>query len=119
MLFYDPDQIRAIPLIEVARRLGLTVDDTGHTDCLAHWGASSSARGGCSLNEPDNYFRCPCGNSGWATDLVVQVRRCDVVDATQWLGREFGLSPRRAPAKTDYVSRSRGIRPVLPQPPRE
>lgn len=111
MVFYDLDQIRAIPLLDIARRLELPLDDAGHTDCLVHWGAPQSGYRSCSLTEPDNYFRCPCGNSGWATDLVSQARRCDVVDAAQWLGQEFELPPCRTPAKTDYISRSRGIRP--------
>lgn len=110
MVFYDPDEIRAIPLKNVAEHLGLRVDEQGRTDCLSHWGSPETARGSCSLNEPDNYFRCPCGNSGWTTDLVVQARRCSIVEAIQWLGAEFHLKPVRTPKKTDYVSRSRGLR---------
>jgi len=111
MPYYDPDEIRSIPLIDVARRLGLSTDERGYTDCLAHWGAAGTERGSCSLNEADNYFRCPCGNSGWATDLVTQARHMDIVDSIQWLGAEFGLTPIRKPKKTDYVSRSRGFEP--------
>jgi hypothetical protein len=109
MPYYDPKQIRAIPLIEVAKRLGLQVDAEGYTPCLVHWGAQDPGRNTCSLNEPDNYFRCSCGNSGWNTDLVRQAKQCDVVEAIQWLGTEFNLTPVRRPKKTDYVTRSRGL----------
>jgi hypothetical protein len=109
MRYYDPTEIRAIPLVDVARRLGLPVDTRGRTACLAHWGGKGAEPFSCSLDEPDNYFRCPCGNGGWTTDLVIQARQCDVVEALQWLGVEFGLTPLVRPAKTDYVSRSRGL----------
>lgn len=109
MAFFDLDQIRAIPIIAVARRLGLPVDDREHTDCLAHWGAAGTERGSCALDAPGNRFYCPCGNAGWTTELVTQARKWDIVDSIQWLGTEFGLTPIRAPKKTDYVSRSRGI----------
>lgn len=109
MLFYDPEEVRQIPLIELADRLELFVDEHGYTPCLAHWKTEETTQNTCSLNEPDNYFRCPCGNSGWAPDLVVQARKWDIVEATAWLGKEFGLKPRAGPPKTDYVSRSRGI----------
>ncbi len=111
MKFYNPDEIRAIPLLEIARRLGLTIEH-GHIDCLVHWGTTGAKHRTCSLQEDDNYFRCPCGNSGWTTDLVMQVRTCDIVEATSWIGATFGLTPVPVPKKTDYMSRSRGIRPV-------
>ena len=110
MPYYDPKQIRAIPMIEVASRLNLQIDAWGYTSCLVHWGATDQNEPTCSLNEADNYFRCPCGNSGWNTDLVSQVKQCDIVEAVQWLGTEFGLTPVRRPAKTDYVTRSRGLK---------
>lgn len=109
MPYYDPTEIRAIPLIEAARRLGLSVDEQGHTDCLAHWGSQDEARNACTLSATDNYFRCPCGNSGWTTDLVIQAKKWDMTEAVAWLGAEFGLNPLKRPTKTDYVSRSRGI----------
>lgn len=109
MPYYDPKQIRAIPMMEVARRLNLQVEAERYTPCLIHWGAEEDqSRNTCSLVEPDNYFRCPCGNSGWNTDLVSQAKQCDVVEAVQWLGTEFNLTPLRRPKKTDYVTRSRG-----------
>lgn len=110
MSYYDPDEIRAISLKDVARRLELSIDENGFIDCLSHWGAEGSGHNSCSLVESDNYFRCPCGNSGWTTDLVTQARKCDIVEAIQWLGTEFNLTPVRAPKKTDYVSRSRGLK---------
>ena len=108
MLFYDPDHVRAVPLPEIAERLGLNVRD-GLIDCLAHWGNEKVS---CSLSEDDNYFRCACGNSGWATDLVSQALGTDVVEAIEWIGSEFNLTPIKSPKKTDYMSRSRGYRPL-------
>lgn len=107
MLYYDPKQIRAIALVDVAKRLNLEVDAEGYTPCLKHWGTQDESRNTCSLQEADNYFRCPCGNSGWNTDLVSQAKKCDVVEAVQWLGKTFELTPVRRPTKTDYMTRSR------------
>jgi hypothetical protein len=115
MLYYDPKQIRAIPMIEVAKRLNLQVDEERYTPCLMHWGAQDQNRSTCSLVEPDNYFRCPCGNSGWNTDLVSQAKQCDVVAAVQWLGTTFNMTPLRRPKKTDYVTRSRGQNDKKPE----
>jgi hypothetical protein len=109
MRFYRLEEARSIPMIQVARRLGLSVNPEGYTDCPAHWNMDSPGTMSCSLNEPDNYFRCPCGHSGWNTDLVTQVRRCDIRDAVIWIGETFGLKPVARPGKTDYVSRSRGL----------
>lgn len=110
MAFFDLDQVRAIPIRDVALRLGLPVDEKGRTDCLVHWGATGTERASCTLDAPGNRFFCPCGNAGWTTDLVTQARKWDIVEAIRWLGTEFGLQPVRTPKKTDYVSRSRGLK---------
>ena len=80
---FDIDKLKAIPIIEVAERLGIEV--RGHkAHCVFH---SPDRHPSLRFYENRGTAHCfTCGKHCSSTiDLVMQVRNCSFVEACKWL----------------------------------
>lgn len=89
-------EAKALPILGVAERLGLTLLHQGRTvftSCPTHAHADGvDSNPSCSLNPVLNRFRCwSCGNAGSTIDLVAQVHRCSLTEAARWLTGQHDL----------------------------
>jgi len=79
----DPlDEARAVPVTEVARRLGLQLDARGWARCPAHADNSPSLH----LNDEKGVAFCnPCGRSWDGIALVMELENLKFPEAVRWL----------------------------------
>ena len=104
---FDTERLNAIPITEVARRLGCNLRRVGSvykTICPWHEDSHPSL----ALYERSGEKRChcfACGEGGSVIDLVMQSRGMTFLEACQWLSGEYGimgtkpveLAPRASP----------------------
>ena len=87
------DDFKAIPISEVANRLGLKLTKTGNSlqgDCPT--GHPSSNHRCFSINTDQNYYHCfNCSQAGDVISLVEIVNETDFKGAISWLGKEFNI----------------------------
>ena len=88
------DDLKAIPISEVANRLGLRLTKTGNSlqgNCPT---GHPSTSGRCfSINTDHNYFNCfHCGKAGDVISLVEITNDVDFREAASWLGKEYNVS---------------------------
>src|SRR5579862_1717764 len=83
-------RFKQIPVIEIARRLGILVHGTKAMCFSQHDKRTPSL----SFHVRDNYWRCfgSCGKGGDGISLVRQVLNVDFNTALHWLQREFDIS---------------------------
>ena len=88
------DDLKAIPISEVANRLGLKLTKTGNSllgDCPT--GHPSSNHRCFGVNTEHNYFHCfSCGKAGDVISLVEITNKLDFREAVSWLGKEYNVS---------------------------
>ena len=101
------DDIRAIPIISVAEKLGIQLYGAGKNNrrclCLFHDDHSPSLH----LNNTKNIFKCfSCGKGGDVIGLVMQHENLKYLDACQWLMKEFNITNTDLPDPTDTFSNS-------------
>ncbi|MBI4540066.1 MAG: hypothetical protein HY704_11230 [Gemmatimonadetes bacterium] len=78
----DVDRARAVPVTEVARRLGLDVNRHGYARCPFH----DDSRPSLHLNDRKGRAFCnPCGRSWDGLALLMAVRRVSFADAVREL----------------------------------
>ena len=86
------DSLRALSIITVADRLGMTLYGMGKLNrrclCPFHDDHAPSLH----LNATKNIFKCfSCGKGGDVIGLVMQVNNLKYLDACQWLMKEFNI----------------------------
>ena len=88
------DDLKAIPIQEVANLLGLKLTKTGNSlqgDCPS--GHPSSNHRCFSINTDHNYFNCfSCGKAGDVISLVEITNDVDFREAVSWLSKQFNVS---------------------------
>jgi len=93
-IHFDTRQLNAIPITEVARRLGCTLKRAGtvyKTHCPWHEDRHPSL----TFYERPNENRChcfSCGQGGSVIDFVMQCEQWSFHEACQWLSQEFGIA---------------------------
>lgn len=114
MGWYDLDEVlTAAELPEVARRLGMDVEQRGAnlvTRCPFH----EDTRPSLVLYPRDagrhSHYHCfSCNAHGYAVDLVKEVQGLDFRPAIEWLARNLGIAPKTGNA----------VRGIKKEPPRE
>lgn len=88
------DDLKAIPIHEVANLLGLKLTKTGNSlqgNCPT---GHPSSNGRCfSINTDHNYFNCfHCGKAGDVISLAEVALDTDFREAASWLGKQFNVS---------------------------
>ena len=88
------DDLKSIPINEVANRLGLRLTKTGNSlqgNCPT---GHPSTSGRCfSINTDHNYFNCfHCGKAGDVISLVEVALDTDFREAVSWLSKQFNVS---------------------------
>jgi len=85
----DIDSIKAIPIMDIADRLGLNWKPGKVNPCFKGHGN----RTGClSVTPEKNLFHCfSCGIGGTGIDLVMQYLNLDTAGALQWLKTQYGI----------------------------
>lgn len=84
---YEIQKLRALPLLGVAERLGLSVKK-GRFLCPAHEDHTPSA----SISVSRNTWKCwSCGAHGGTIDLTMQVLGKSFVEACEWLANENNI----------------------------
>ncbi len=90
---YEPERLNAIPITEVAQRLGDNLKRAGAvTKTLCPW--HEDHHPSLTFYERTNENRChcfSCGNGGSVIDYVMQHEGWSFIDACRWLSREFGI----------------------------
>lgn len=108
---FDLETLRAIPIREVAERLGLEVHENRNSHCF---NSEAHARGdrNPSLsfgNRRYNRFKCfSCGITGSTIDLVSEVLKLSFAESCEWLGNSFNVTP-----TSNKTVRSGGSKPNL------
>lgn len=84
------NEIKRIPITDVAKRLGIAVDSHGKAMCFTgHDKASPSL----SFKVDENYFKCfGCGIGGSCIDLVMKCQNTSSGDAIRWIKGQYGIS---------------------------
>jgi DNA primase len=85
------EELKAIPILDVAKRLDLEVHGTRmHCFNRRHEDRKTPS---LHFNVAENYFNCfGCEIGGSTIDLVMAASGCTSKRAMQWLEQEFGLS---------------------------
>lgn len=100
----DARLAKQLPILEVARLLGLKITTSGHNHfvkCLYHQEKTASM----SLNTKENYFRCfGCNQSGDVIELVQKVGNLSFPEAIKYL-LNFNLSYQHEKGATVYQAR--------------
>lgn len=88
------EQVKQVPILDVARRLGIAVVDS-KACCFIHDDKTPSL----SFNEGGNYFKCfGCGAGGSVIDLVKLYLDTGTGEAIRWIEREYGIGENLGPA---------------------
>ncbi|MFI3163661.1 MAG: CHC2 zinc finger domain-containing protein [Bacillota bacterium] len=83
---YDIEKLNAIPVLEVAMKLGIDLNRNNKAQCFLHAEKTASL----SFNQNENYWYCfGCGVGGGVIDLVKQYAEVDFLTACQWLEENF------------------------------
>lgn len=117
---FDTLRLNAIPIMEVARRLGDTPKRRGSRYVtICPWHADTHPSLTLYESDEENHCHCfACGNGGSVIDYVMQREGWAFREACQWLSSEFGIEttdvgaglprpkprpPRAVPVKPDYT----------------
>jgi len=100
----DLDHVKAIPITEVAQRLGLEVRNNRMRCFYPQNHAHGDRTPSISLSLERNRYRCWVCESvkGDAIDLVRQVQGCGFSEAIQWLESHFQVSTKRGQKFKNY-----------------
>jgi len=103
----DLSPLKQIPIIEVAKRLGIQVRGTKAMCFMGHDKASPSL----SFLKSRNTWRCfgACGKHGDSVTLVMEKERLDFKSALEWFARNFAVDVTRHDHGQSW--RSRPLRP--------
>lgn len=109
----DLSPLKQIPIIEVAKRLGIQVRGTQAMCFMGHDKASPSL----SFLKSHNTWRCfgACGKHGDGITLVMEKERLDFKGAFEWFARNFGVDVTRQ--YQGHAQRRRTFRPNKPVVP--
>ena len=115
---FDIDRIKAISIIEVAKRLG-KIKKSGVTHrTLCPWHDDSNPSLVLYYNthpKMENHCHCfSCGKGGSVIDFVMQKEQWSFQEACRWLSAEFGISTINSPG---YYRRPKPIEPPKPVEP--
>ena len=90
---YDLDRLKAIPISEVAQRLGMQVWRAGVSrKALCPWHNDHHPSLGLVTGTGKNFCYCyTCGKGGSTIDLAMQVGGWSFQNACQWLSATFGI----------------------------
>ena len=93
---FDKDKLRAVPIVEVAKKLDIAIKKTGANflmQCLWHEDKKPSM----ILRSSNNRCHCfACGENSDAVGLVMKAHNINFKEACEWLERE-GYEIREAP----------------------
>jgi len=91
---HDLSPIKQIPIIDVAKRLGISLRGTKAMCFMGHDKASPSL----SFLKSRNTWRCfgACGKHGDAITLVMEIEKIDFKSALDWFANIFGVDVRLA-----------------------
>lgn len=91
---YDLLRLKAIPVADVARRLGLQVWRAGvHHKAICPWHDDHNPSLGLITATDKNFCYCyTCGKGGSTIDLAMQSEGWSFQEACQWLSSTFGIS---------------------------
>lgn len=100
---YDLEEIKAIPILEVAWQLGIEMVRGNKAMCFK---GHDSRTPSLSFNIRENYFHCfGCDVGGSTIDLVMAYRDCTTSDAIKWLADAFGMADSKtSPARSGKKS---------------
>lgn len=113
---FDLDRLKAISIVEVARRLGDSLKREGvieKTTCPWH----KDTRPSLALyhRTDENHCYCfSCRNGGSVIDFVMQHENWSFQETCEWLSREFGISTQPV---SYYLPRPKPKKPVKPVEP--
>lgn len=86
---YDLDSIRKIPVLEVAKRLGIKILGGNKAYCF---GGHDKLTPSLSFSASKNIWKCfGCERKGNVIGLVEQYNKCDFLSAVDWLSNNFNL----------------------------
>jgi DNA primase len=85
----DLSPLKQIPILDVAKRLGIAVHGRSAKCFSGHDKHTDSL----SFEPRRNIWKCfgACGKKGDGITLVMEVLQCDFKSALEWFGREFGV----------------------------
>ena len=87
------DEIRALPIISVAEKLGMHLYGMGKLNRRSVCPFHDDKHPSLHLNATKNIFKCfSCGKGGDVIGLVMQVENLKYLDACQWLMNEFNIN---------------------------
>ena len=91
---YDLMRLKAIPVADVARQLGLQVWRAGvHHKAICPWHDDHNPSLGLVTATDKNFCYCyTCGKGGSVIDLAMQTEGWSFQEACQWLSSTFGIS---------------------------
>jgi hypothetical protein len=91
---YDLMRLKAIPIADVARQLGLRVWRAGvHHKAICPWHDDHNPSLGLVTATGKNFCYCyTCGMGGSVIDLAMQTEGWSFQEACQWLSSTFGIS---------------------------
>ena len=91
---YDLLRLKAIPVADVARRLGLQVWRVGvHHKAKCPWHDDHTPSLGLITATDKNFCHCySCGKGGSAIDLAMQTEGWSFQEACKWLSSTFGIN---------------------------
>jgi hypothetical protein len=114
MADYNLDEIKRVPIKEVAARLGIKHLRGNKAMCF---GGHDTRTPSLSFVPAKNIWKCfGCGRKGDAIELVMSVRECDFKAALAWFATEFQVSvtnilSRRRFGPSAYPTRKRRVAP--------
>lgn len=85
---FNTDKLKNLPILEVARRLGLNLYKNV-SFCFLHEEKTPSLK----FSPSKNLWKCfGCGQGGDVISLVIKYNNCDFIEACKWLSNEFGIA---------------------------
>lgn len=90
---FDLDRIRAVSIVEVARRLGDNLKREGSLEkTICPWHEDTKPSLALYHRTDENHCHCfSCGKGGSVIDFVMQHESWSFQEACQWLSNEFGI----------------------------
>lgn len=115
---YQLERLKAIPIREVARAVGLEVrSETANARCFNHTAHPNGDRNpSLGLNNKTNLFKCfSCNIHGDAIELVGQTQGLDFKESCEWLATQFGIG--KSTNNSSIYSRLAKIKRVIYKDP--
>jgi DNA primase len=96
----DIDEIRNIPILDIAQRLGIEINKSNKALCFKH----SEKDGSLSFNIKKNYFYCfGCRIGGGGIELVKLHQNLEFKEAIQWFKAKFSITQSPKNNKTSII----------------